>query len=88
MKKESILNEVKQAIKREFKEYLWWFIVGAVIGGILLGGFGLYFFALKGLGIGLVVGAILGGIGLLLFYIMNSSLFWNRVIPIYVKVNW
>ena len=58
------------ALAGEFRRWLLW---GAVLGAIVVGGAGLYFFGLEGLGIGLLAGAAIGGIGALLLYLWASS---------------
>ncbi len=50
------------------KESLRWFLIGAVIGAVVLGGVGAYYFGWTGLGIGLIAGAVIGGIGLWWMY--------------------
>lgn len=50
-------------------------MIGAVLGGTVLGGFGFYYFGLSWAIVGGVVGAVLGSIGLWLLY-MSTTLFF------------
>ena len=64
----SILRSTARWLIDDFKESLRWALGGALVGGLLAGGFGLYHLGLPGLVIGLVVGALVGGIAIWLAY--------------------
>ena len=46
-----------------------WALWGAMIGAVLLGGTGFWYFGWEGLGLGLLAGAVLGGVGAWLLYL-------------------
>ncbi len=50
-----------------------WALWGAIIGALLLGGAGFWYFSWQGLGYGLLAGAVIGGVGAWLFYLFASS---------------
>lgn len=50
-----------------FRETLLWVLVGAIVGGLALGGLGAFYFGWSGLGIGFLVGAVAGGLASLWF---------------------
>ena len=57
-----IYRHVGDAVKEEAREWALWAKVGAVIGGVGLGGVGAYYFGWIGFGIGLAAGSIIGAI--------------------------
>jgi len=46
-----------------------WALWGAIIGALVLGGVGFWYFSWAGLGYGLLAGAVLGGVGAWLLYL-------------------
>jgi hypothetical protein len=75
--RESVVREIGRAFGRglvnEGRRWLRWAGTGAVVGAVLLGPAGGYFFGLEGLGIGLLAGAVIGGVGSLLLYFILSA---------------
>lgn len=73
---ESLLREIGTELKEELKDEVstWfrWALGGAVVGSIILGGFGIYVAGFSGFLVGAVAGALIGGIGAWIFYILVS----------------
>lgn len=69
-----IVEGVKEGLVEEAGRWLKWAFGGALLGALVLGGLGLYWFGLTGLGIGAAAGAVLGGFGAWLFYVSATSL--------------
>lgn len=60
-KNDSFAREVGRGLVEEAKDSLRSAALGALLGAIVVGGGGLYYFGLFGLGAGAVVGALVGG---------------------------
>ena len=59
---ESFTRGLGKAMGQEARSWLRWTLRGAVVGAIVLGGVGCWFFSLTGLWLGAGVGAIGGGL--------------------------
>lgn len=57
-----ILGTIGRSIAEGARNSLRWAAVGAIIGALLLGGLGGYYFGWSGLGVGLLAGAVIGAL--------------------------
>ena len=68
MQSESFSRGLGKEIAQEARSWLRWALGGAVVGAVVLGGAGLWYFGFTGLWIGAGVGAVGGGLGAFLLY--------------------
>lgn len=69
----SFTQELGKQVGREARSALRWTARGAMLGAMVVGAFGLWYFSLMGLWIGAGIGAVGGGIGAFLFYADAST---------------
>jgi hypothetical protein len=65
---ESFSQGLVKEFRQEARSALRWARNGAIVGAVVLGGIGLWYFGLVGLGIGAGIGAVVGGVGAFLLY--------------------
>jgi hypothetical protein len=69
-----LARDVSKGLLKETGVTLKWGLWGAVLGAIVLGGVGAWYFSAAGLVVGALAGALLGGIAGVVVYIQGSSL--------------
>ncbi len=57
------------SVKAELRRWLRWTLWGAVLGALVVGGAGAWFFGVKGLAYGAAAGAAVGGLGAWSFFL-------------------
>jgi len=72
-KPDSLLREVGSGLKDEVRTWLRWTMWGAVLGAVVVGAAGAWYFGFTGLAVGAGIGAVAGGLGALLFYLSVRS---------------